>query len=116
GDNDLSGEEEAGDRGCVLQRRARDLGRVDDACGEHLHVLTGSGVEAVTAGQLGDLVRDDARLETGVQRDLLERSRDGDANDVRTGRLVTRELKTVKSLRACLDERDATAGDDALFD
>jgi hypothetical protein len=39
------------------------------------------------------LFGDDARLEAGVERDLLERSLDGDLDDVRTGRLVARELE-----------------------
>src|SRR5690606_8581115 len=107
---------EAGDRGRVLQRRARHLGRVDDALCEQVTVLAGRGVEAEAGLELRDLVRDDTRLETGVHRDLLERSLDGDANDVRTGRLVTRELERSEGLGAGLDQRDATTGDDALLD
>ena len=38
----------AGDRRGVLQRRARHLGRVDDAGGDQVDVLAGRGVEAVT--------------------------------------------------------------------
>src|SRR5690606_38335201 len=59
--------------------------------------------------------RDDARLEAGVDGDLLERSLDRDANDVRTGRLVALELEAVEHLGR-LQQRDATTGDDALLD
>ena len=53
-------------------------------------------------------MRDDTGLETGVERDLLERSRDGDANDVRTGRLVALELELVERDGRSLRESDAT--------
>ncbi len=51
GDDGLGREEQRGDRCGVLQRRARDLGRVDDALSEEVAVLAGRGVEAVTRGQ-----------------------------------------------------------------
>ena len=51
GDDGLGGEEQRGDRRGVLQRRARDLRRVDDALREQVAVLAGRGVEAVTDGQ-----------------------------------------------------------------
>ena len=43
----LGGEEQGGDRRRVLQRRASDLGRVDDAGLEEVLELAGGGVEAV---------------------------------------------------------------------
>ena len=46
GDHRLGGDEEAGDRGRVLQRGAHDLGRIDDAGLDHVDVLFGLGVEA----------------------------------------------------------------------
>ena len=46
GHNGLGGEEQRGDGGGVLQGRAGDLGRVDDARGEQVDVLAGGGVEA----------------------------------------------------------------------
>ena len=36
----------AGDRRSVLNRRAGDLGRIDDAGGDHVHVLVGDHVVA----------------------------------------------------------------------
>src|SRR4029079_13876950 len=77
----LGGEEERGDRGRVLQGGAHDLHRVVDARGEKVLVRVGRGVQAVTHGEVAHLLRDDATLETGVDRDLLERSLDGELDD-----------------------------------
>ena len=63
-----------------------------------------------------DLLRDDATLETGVDRDLLERSLDGDLDDVRAGRLLALEGEVGEGLGTGLDEGHATTGDDALLD
>src|SRR6478735_2960003 len=115
GDDGLGREEERRDRGCVLQRRARHLDRVDDAGGEQVDVLTRRGVETVTGLETAHLLRDDATLETGVDRDLLERGLGRDAHDVGAGRLVTLEHELVERLGG-LDESDATTGDDALLD
>ena len=53
GDDGLGGEEQSRDRRCVLQRRAGDLGRVDDARREQVLVLAGRGVEAVPRAGCG---------------------------------------------------------------
>src|SRR5487761_1138624 len=50
GDDCLGGEEQPCDGSGVLQRRARDLRRVDDPRLEHVDVLAGRGVEPVTRG------------------------------------------------------------------
>src|SRR5579863_8474448 len=47
-DHGLGGEEQARDRGRVLQRRAGDLRGVDDASLEHVDILAVRGVQAVT--------------------------------------------------------------------
>ncbi len=47
GDDGLGGEEQGRDRGCVLQRRAGDLGSVDDAELDQILVDAGGGVEAL---------------------------------------------------------------------
>src|SRR5690606_17330719 len=78
-------------------------------------VLAGGGVEALARGQVADLLRDDATLEAGVDRDLLERRVRGDPDDVRTGGLVTLELEVAEGLQGGLDEGDATTGDDPLL-
>src|SRR5690606_5381432 len=116
GDDGLGRQEQTGDRCGVLQGRARHLGRVNDARSEHVDVLARSGVEALSRGELGNLRSHDARLEAGVEGDLLQRSLDTDANDLRTRRLVTVELELVERSRRGLNQGDTTAGDDALFD
>src|SRR5688572_22719086 len=115
GDDGLGGEEERRYGCCVLQRRAGDLGRVDDAGRDQVHVLAGGGVEAPAGVRVAHLLRDDAALEAGVDRDLLQRRLERDAHDVGTGRLVTLELELVERGRG-LRESDATTGDDALLD
>src|SRR6188508_1809805 len=65
GDDGLGGEEEAGDRRGVLQCRAGDLGRVDDAGLDHVDVLAGRGVEAVPGLEAADLLNHDAAFEAG---------------------------------------------------
>src|ERR687894_448362 len=116
GDDGLGGEEERRDGGGVLQRRAGHLGGVDDPAGDQVHVLTAGGVEAPAGVGVADLLRDDATLEAGVDRDLLQRRLERDAHDVGTGRLVTLELELVERDCRGLRESDATTGDDALFD
>ena len=61
--------------------RAGHLGGVDDALGDHVDVLAGGRVEAVARGQAAHLLRHDAALEAGVDRDLLERGLGGDLHD-----------------------------------
>ena len=56
-----------------------------------------------------------AGLEACVECDLLERSGQCNANDVRAGCLVTFELEVVQC-GSCLEKCNATTGDDALFD
>ncbi len=62
GDHRLGGEHQGGDGGRVLQRGARDLGRVDDAGREQVLVGAGRGVEAERARALLHLVDDDRAL------------------------------------------------------
>ena len=50
GDHRLGGDQQAGDRSRVLQRRAHDLGRVDDAGRDEVLVLLVLGVEAEGVG------------------------------------------------------------------
>src|SRR5680860_98573 len=116
GDDYLGGEEQRSDGCRVLQSRARHLGRVEDALGDHVDVLTGGSVKAEAGLEIAHLLRDNSTFEAGVDRDLLERRHDGQANDVRTSRLVTLELQLLERLVARLHESDATTGDDALFD
>src|SRR6478609_2764481 len=116
GHNGLGGEEQRGDRRGVLQRRAGDLRRVDDACGDEVDVLARGGVQAPARGERADLLRHDAALEAGVDGDLLERGRRGDADDVGASGLVTLELELLERSLGGLQQGHATTGDDALLD
>src|SRR3954453_23481611 len=116
GDDGLGGEEERRDGGGVLQRRAGDLGRVDDAGLDQVLVLARGRVEALARAQVADLLRDDATLEAGVDRDLLERGLQRDLDDVRAGGLVAVQAETLEQAGTGLDQGDAAAGDHALLD
>src|SRR5207253_1152834 len=76
----------------------------------------GRGVEAVTDGETGDLLRDDAALEAGVHRDLADRGSERDLDDVGASGLVTDQVELLERRVAGLDERHAATGDDALLD
>src|SRR5674476_468536 len=93
GDDNLSSEEQRGNGRGVLQRRARDLGGVDDALGDEVDILAVGRVQTPAGRQVADLLGHDATLETTVDSDLFERSLGRDANDVRTRGLVAFELE-----------------------
>ena len=81
----------AGDGRRVLQRRAGDLGRVDDAGLEQVLELAGGGVEADRAGLALDLLHHDGTLEAGVVGDAAEPGPRAHAgHDAGTGGLVAR--------------------------
>jgi hypothetical protein len=106
----------AGDGRGVLQRRAGDLRRVDDARGDHVDVLTGRGVEAPAGFLVANLLDHDAALEAGVDRDLLERRLERELDDVGTRQLVTGQVELLERRGRRLQQRDTTTGDDALLD
>src|SRR4029079_16389037 len=113
----FGGEEQSGDRRCVLQCRAGDLGSVDDAELDEILVDAGGRVEALVAAEVLDLVGHDATIEAGVLGDLLQRTLEGLADDAGARGLVAGE--PVGNLVDCglrTNQRNATAGDDALFD
>src|SRR5664280_3121636 len=109
-------QEQRGDRRGVLQRRAGDLGRVNDAGLDHVDVLAGGRIQAVPGLEVAHLLDHNATFEAGVHRDLLERGLQRQPNDVRAGRLVPDELKLLERGDRGVQQGDATAGDDALFD
>src|SRR4051794_13241810 len=116
GHDGLGGEEQRRDRRSVLQRRASDLGGVDDPLGDHVDVLAGGRVETVACLEVADLLGHHSTLEARVDRDLLERSLGRAADDRRTSRLVTLDVELLERELRRLNERDATTGDDALLD
>src|SRR5699024_74038 len=115
GDNRLGGQEQSGDRGSVLQCGPGDLGRVRDACFQHVLVLAGHRVEALPGRQVLDLLDDDGTLFTGVDGNLLERPFHGNLDNVGAGRLVTAEIQALERLLSGLQQGHATACDDALL-
>ena len=66
--------------------------------------------------QAAHLLRHDAALEAGVDRDLLERGLGRDAHDVGTGGLVAHEVQLLERGGGGLDQGHAATGDDALLD
>src|SRR6266702_3194096 len=79
----LRGEEQSCDGRGVLQRRAGDLGRVDDAGRDQILVLVGLGVIAVVQlGRLPHLSHDDCALGTRVLHDDPDRLLDRAADDL----------------------------------
>src|SRR5262249_15806254 len=86
------------------------------ALGEHVDVLAGGRVEAVTRGERVDLLRDDTTLEAGVDRDLLERGGQRNLDDVRAGRLVTRQVELLERRAGSVGQRHAPTREQTLFD
>src|SRR5450631_3686807 len=115
-DDDFGGEEQCGDRRGVLQRRAGDLGRIDDAGLDQVDVLTGGRVQAPAGLEVAHLLDNNSAFEAGVDRDLLQRRLERDLDDASTRGLVTFEVELLECGAAGLQERHATTGDDALFD
>src|SRR3954447_7722654 len=87
-DDRLGGEDVLRDRGRVLQGRARDHRRVDDAGGDEILDLVRRGVQAPALLGLADLVDDDRALEAGVLRDLAQRLLERAQDDPGAGELV----------------------------
>src|SRR2546422_3116840 len=113
----LSGEEQSRDGRGVLQRRAGDLGRVDDAGRDQILVLVGLGVVAeVELGRLLHLAHDDRALGTRILNDdpnrLLERA----ADDLDAGLLVVIGAPDLVESLPAPQEPDTTARHDALLD
>src|SRR6266487_1796313 len=113
----LGGEEQSRNGGGVLQRRAGDLGRVDDAGRDQILVLVGLGVVAVVQlGRVPHLADHDRRLGPGVLRDdpdgLLERA----ADDLDAGLLVVIAAPDLVERLLAPQERHAAARHDALLD
>ena len=104
----LGGQHHLSDGCCVLQSGAGDLGRVNDAGGDHiLDVDFILSVKAVV-GLVGrdDLVDDDAALEAGVLGDLAQRSFQSLQDDLRAGALVA--FQSVAQLTDSGDGVDGT--------
>ena len=65
------GDQEAGDRGCILKCAAHDFGRVNNALGHQVAVFAGLRVEAIgILVVFEDLADDDRAISAGVDRNL----------------------------------------------
>src|SRR5438105_1641227 len=115
GDHRLGGQHQRGDRRGVLQGRTRHLGRVDHARREQVLVISGRGVEAVTALALADLVDDDRALPAAVLRDPAGRLLERPSDDVHAELLAGFHLEGLERADGA-QVRDAAAGDDAFLD
>jgi hypothetical protein len=103
-----------GDRRGVLQRRAGDLGRVDDACGEHVDVLAG-GVEALADGSSDTLFATTPGSRPALRAICLSGASMATLT-MFAPVASSPESSSFSNAFAGLDERDATTGDDALLD
>src|SRR3954447_11536485 len=115
GDDRLGGEDVLADGRGVLQRRARDHRRVDDAGLDQVGDLTGGRVQTLAGLGLADVVDDDRALETSVERDLTERLLERTEHDLRARGLVILESVEVDVSRSS-QKRDAAARHDALLE
>src|SRR5438094_1098135 len=113
----LGGEEQSRDGRGVLQRRAGDLGRVDDARGGQILVLVGLGVVAVVQlGRLLHLSHDDRALGTRVLNDDPDRLLKRAADDLNAGLLVVIGAPDLVERLLAPQQRDTAARHDALLD
>src|SRR6267154_601393 len=116
GDEGFGSEHEARDGRCVLQRKAGDLGRVDDAHLDHVAVLAGLGVEAeVFFLGVADLADHNGAFVAGVEGDLSGRLFDSAPHDACANGVVIVELKLLDDCDAT-EQRRAAAGDNAFLD
>src|SRR5690606_2881135 len=99
GHQDLRGQHETGHAGRVLQGRPGDLGRIDDAGLEHVHILAVAGVEADLAAALDDFVNHHSAVLAAVLGNLAGRSFQGPGDD------VAPDLGFAGNLVACLLDR-----------
>ena len=115
-DQGLGRQQHAGDRGGVDERGAGDLDRVEDALGDQVAVLLGGGVVAGADATLADLGDHDVAVDAAVLGDPAQRLVGGLAHDAHTGGLVTGQPEVPVEHGDGVDQRGATAGDDALLD
>ena len=90
-------EQQRRDRRGVLQRRADDLRRVDDAGLDQVLVGVGQRVEALVVLHLAHLLHDDRAFVAGVGRDPAHRLFDGARDDVDADLLIAAELQVLRA-------------------
>src|SRR3989449_3825421 len=113
----LGGEEQSRNGRGVLQRRAGDLGRVDDAGRDQILELVGLGVVAVVQlGRLLHLPHDDRVLGTRVLHDDPDRFLERAADDLDAGLLVVIGAPDLLEGLLTPQQCDTAAWHDALLD
>ena len=115
-DRGLGDEDEAGDGSCGLQCRAGNLDRVVHAHLDHVAVLAGCAVQAFTGGQTLNLLDHNGAFEAGVLSDRANRCLEGLANDIDTDELILIGGLDLVELGDNVEQSDAAARNDALFD
>src|SRR6266852_2225649 len=116
GDEGFGGEHEARDGRSVLQRKARDLGRVDDAHLDHVPVLAGLGIEAeVFVLGFANPADHNGAFMAGVEGELAGRLFEGALHDADANGFVIMQLELLDG-RDAAEQRRAAAGDDAFLD
>src|SRR6478735_4121117 len=89
GHHGFGGDQESRNRGCILDRHANDLGRVDNARRDQVDIFAGLRVEAVVVLiLLEDLADDDGTVLARVDRDLAGRPGQRLAHDLDAGLLI----------------------------
>src|SRR6516165_2317962 len=116
-DHGLGRHQQAGDRRCVLQRGAHDLGGIDDAAVDQVHVVLGLRVEAEGLGLvLHDLADHDRALDAGVFGDLPRRRFQRLEHDIDAGLYVGIAVGDLADGLLGAQERDAAARHDPFLD
>src|ERR1019366_10441623 len=116
GHQSFSGEHQAGNRCGILEREARDLGRIDYARLDHVAELAGIRVEAeVIVLALTHTPHDDGSFCARVQGNLPHRFLERALDDVHADGLFVIELELIER-RDAADQSHAAAGNDAFLD
>src|SRR6185295_11047511 len=117
GHHGFGGDQESRNRGCILDRHANDLGRVDNARRDQVDIFAGLRVEAVVVLiLLEDLADDNGTVLARVDRDLAGRPGQRLAHDLDAGLLVivlgAQALEVPGGTQQC----DPAARDDTFLD
>src|SRR5882762_7730225 len=116
GDHHFRREQEARNRGGVLQSQTRDLGRIQDAHFEHIAVLIRRSVVAEGALALADSVQHHSGVFPGVRHNLTQRLFDRAGQDLDAGRLVIVGADQLLDGLERAQKGHAAARNHALFD
>src|SRR6476619_1486254 len=116
GHHGFGGDQESRNRGCILDRHANDLGRVDNTRRDQVDIFAGLRVEAVgVLILLEDLADDDGAVLACVDRDLAGGPGQRLADDLDAGLLVVVGGLDALELLGGAQQGDAAARYDAFF-